>query len=264
MTQGVLMLSVCLLGVAGAAHAELEPAPEDADAGAIARRAEETMRSDGTYLEAVMTVVSPRLSTDREVAFRSWDDRTGRRGFIRILSPSKDAGTGFLKLHPNLWMYVPRVERTLRIPPTMMLQSWMGSDFTHDDLVRESNGVDDYDHRLLGIDPRPPAAEGLSAWVVEYQPHEDAPVVWGKIVAWIEREHGTPLRQEFYDEGGERVRVLAFSEIREVQGRWVPHRWTLTPDDKEGHLTGIEVREIRFDQTFDDGIFTTRQLKKRN
>ena len=99
---------------------------------------------------------------------------------------------------------------------------------------------------------------------MEYTPHEEAPVVWGKIVAWIEMEHGTPLRQEFYDEDGEKMRTMAFSDIREQQGRRVPHRWRVTPHNKEGHGTEIDIREFRFDETFDEHVFTTRNLKQRN
>jgi outer membrane lipoprotein-sorting protein len=251
-----------LAAAAGAAEPALEPAPAGLDGRQVAVWAEDTLRSPASYLEATMTIESPRLPRPREVRLRSWDDRANHRSFIRILSPPKDAGTAFLKLRPNLWMYVPRVERTLRIPPSMMLQSWMGSDFTNDDLVNESSEVDDYDHRLLGVDPAP-GIEGLRAYVVEYRPHEDAPVVWGRIVGWVETEHGTPLRMDYYDEDGQRLRELRFDRIREVQGRYFPHRWRMVPLDKEGHETRLEVQEIRFDQTFDDSIFTTRQLKKK-
>jgi outer membrane lipoprotein-sorting protein len=261
---------LAFLGIAGMlvtawplAAAELEPPPEGLEARELARGAEDALRSSRTYLEAEMTVVSPRLSRPRVVAFRSWDDRPGKRSFIRILSPAKDAGSGFLKLHPNLWMYVPRVERTLRIPPSMMLQPWMGSDFTNDDLVRESSALDDYDHRLLGVDPSPAEHPGLRAYVVEYIPHEDAPVVWGKIVAWLETEHGTPLLQDFYDEDGEKLRSMRFADIRAVEGRHVPFSWSMTPLDKQGHETRIQIGEIRFDIDIDDSVFTTRHLKQK-
>ena len=247
-----------LVGSAGAA--ELEPVPEGLVARDVAERAEDAMRSDRTFLEAEMTVVSPRLAGPRVVVFRSWEDAPGKRSFIRISAPAKDAGSAFLKLHPNLWMYVPRVERTLRIPPSMMLQSWMGSDFTNDALVRESSVLDDYDHRLLGIDPSPPGHVGVRAYVVEYLPHEDAPVVWGRVVGWIETEHGTPLRTEFYDEAGVRLREMSYSEIESVDGRHYPRVWTMRPLDKQGHETRIRVKEIRFDADIEDSIFTKRHL----
>jgi outer membrane lipoprotein-sorting protein len=232
----------------------------------IARRTEDVLRGTSAYTEGEMIVESPRLPGPRTVRFRSWDDRGGDRSFIRILAPPKDRGTGFLKLHPNLWTYIPRVERTMRIPPSMMLQSWMGSDFTNDDLVRESSQLDDYDHRLLRVEPAFQGLEGeppRRAYVVEYVPHEDAPVVWGRILTWIDADRWSPLRQEFFDEAGEKLRVMEFGDIREVDGRFVPHEWVMTPLDKEGHETRIRIEEIRFDEEFDESIFTTRNLKRR-
>jgi outer membrane lipoprotein-sorting protein len=251
-----------LLAGASAGAVELEPAPDGVSVESVVRRAESSMRGDRTYCRCEMTVRSPRLTSDRTVSFESWNDSPGNRSFIRIHRPAKDAGTGFLKLHPNLWMYVPRVERTIRVPPSMMLQSWMGSDFTNDDLVRDSSEVEDYDHVLLGVDPGSEPSGGRRAYVVEYRPHEDAPVVWGRIVSWIDAERWAPLYQEFYDEEGQRIRELRFGELREVDGRHVPHRWQLRPLDKPGHETVISVSEIRYDLDFDESIFTTRNLKQ--
>jgi outer membrane lipoprotein-sorting protein len=266
---GLIALAVCC-GSAGAEPPPpavealgLEAAPPDLDGRAVAERAEQNFRGRTNYSEGTMTIVSPRLPAPRVVRFRSWDDRPGKRSFTRILAPPKDAGTGFLMDHPNLWMFVPRVERTVRIPPSMMLQSWMGSDFTNDDLVRVSSVLDDYDHRLLGVDPAPAGHEG-AAYVVEYLPHPDAPVVWGRIVSWIDAERWTGLRSDFYDEDGERLRMFRMGDIRLVQGRHFPHRWSLLPLDKEGHETRLEIQEIRFDEIFDDAIFTTRNLKRRD
>lgn len=260
-----LIVALGLLSVLAlpARAADLTPAPAGVTGRQVAERAEEILRGNTVYLEAKMTVASPRLPVPRTVSFRAWDERPKKRTFIRILSPPKDAGTGFLKIHPNLWMYIPRVERTMRIPPSMMLQSWMGSDFTNDDLVNESSEIDDYDHELLGIDPSPEGAEDKRAYVVRYIPHEDAPVVWGKIVAWLEVEHSTPLRQDFYDEGGERLRTLRYGDIRPGQGRYFPYRWSMKPLDKEGYETRIEIHEVRFDEPFDDSMFTTNYLKKK-
>lgn len=242
----------------------LEPAPPGLDAGQLARAAEDNMRSERTFIIAKMTVVSPRLSRPRVVAFHSWENTPEKQSLIRIDEPSKDKGTGFLKLHPNLWMYVPRVERTVRVPPSMMLQSWMGSDFSNDDLVRESSEIEDYDHRLLGLDPGTSGEVDRPAYVVEYRPHESAAVVWGSIVAWLDTESGAPLRQDFFDEEGERMRVMRFSDFRMVGKRNVPHLWSLTPLDKPGHSTTIEVEKIEFNADFGSDIFTTRNLKRRD
>lgn len=254
--------SLLLLWAIPALAGELLPAPDGLTGYMLAKRAEDTLRSTRTHIAAVMTVISPRLSQPRVVSFESWDDVSSKRSFIRIESPAKDRGTSFLKLHPNMWMYVPRVERTMRIPPSMMMQSWMGSDFTNDDLVRESSELEDYDHVLKGLDPSPPGHPGLQAYVVEYIPHEEAPVVWGRIVAWIEVEHGTPLHQDFYDEAGERLRAMEFGDIRIDGDRHVPHSWVMTPLDKEGHETRIEIRTFDFDAEFDDALFTKRNLTR--
>jgi outer membrane lipoprotein-sorting protein len=241
---------------------ELLPAPADLDARQLADGANENLRSDRTFFSGKMTVVSPRLSRSRVVAFESWEDRKAKKSLIRIRQPAKDKGTGFLKLHPNMWMYIPRVERTVRIPPSMMLQSWMGSDFTNDDLVRESSEVDDYDHTILGIDAGEGDGVDRRAYVLEYKPHEETAVVWGSIIAWLDAETGAALRQDFFDEDGERLRTMRFSDFRQVGERHVPHHWRLTPLDKTGHSTTIEIEEIQFDAEFSDNLLTTRNLKR--
>jgi hypothetical protein len=253
-------LALLCAAAATAQPAKLEPPPAQPSARELAERVEATFRGDSGFLDATMIVTSPRLPQPRRVRFQSWDDRGGKRAFIRILEPPKDHGTGFLKLHPNLWSYVPRVERTIRIPPSMMLQSWMGSDFTNDDLVRESSVLDDYEHRWLGVDP---SAPGGRAFVIEYLPREGAPVVWGRIVAWIDPVRLAPLRQEFFDEAGVKLRAMTLGDFRPVGRRSYPHRWSMVPLDKPGHETAIEVNEVRFDEKFDDEIFTQRNLTRR-
>jgi outer membrane lipoprotein-sorting protein len=245
---------------AGGQDSKLEPPPATPSARELAERVEQSFRGDASFLDATMVVTSPRLPEPRRMRFQSWDDRGGKRSFIRILEPAKDRGAGFLKLTPNLWSYVPRVERTIRIPPSMMLQSWMGSDFTNDDLVRESSVLDDYEHRWLGIDPN---HQGTRAFVIEYRPREGAPVVWGRIVAWIDPERLAPLRQEYFDEAGEKLRVMTLGDFRDVGARSYPYRWSMVPLDKQGHETSIEVNAIRFDERFDDEIFTQRNLTRR-
>jgi hypothetical protein len=240
--------------------AKLDPPPATPAARELAEQVEHTFRGESAFLDATMTVKSPRLPEPRRVRFQSWDDRGGKRSFIRVLEPAKDRGSAFLKLHPNLWSWVPRVERTIRIPPSMMLQSWMGSDFTNDDLVRESSAIDDYDHRWLGVDP---SHQGARAFVIEYRPRENAPVVWGRIVAWIDPVRLAPLRQEFFDEAGVKLRVMTLGDFREVGNRSYPHRWTMVPLDKPGHETSIAVNAVRFDEKLDDEIFTQRNLTRR-
>lgn len=258
-----IMLACLLLPCASPSHAQtsaLDPPPAAPSAREVAERVENNFRGDSGFLDATMIVKSPRLPEPRRMRFQSWDDRGGKRSFIRVLEPAKDKGTAFLKLHPNLWSYIPRVERTIRIPPSMMLQSWMGSDFTNDDLVRESSTLDDYTHRWLGVDP---SHQGSRAFVIEHVPKEGAPVVWGRIAVWVDAARFVPLRQEFFDEAGEKLRVMTLADLREVGGRVYPHRWSMVPLDKPGHETRIEVNEIRFGEKFADEIFTQRNLTRK-
>lgn len=256
------LVGLLFLLAAGPVSAAMVAADPGVSAKQIADQAENNLRSDRTIMKARMTVVSPRITRPRVMEFTSWDDREAERSFIRIQSPTKDRGTGFLKLHPNLWMYIPRVERSMRIPPSMMMQSWMGSDFSNDDLVRDSSETDDYSHRLVGIETEVEGHVGRRAYVLEYIPHEDAPVVWGKIIAWIDVERGLPLKQEFYDEDGELMRSMHFGDIRQIGERWVPHAWSMKPEDKLGHETRIEIQRFVFDAELDEDIFTKRNLRK--
>jgi hypothetical protein len=262
-----------LLLLAATAHASADPAaspPEGAalegaemeslDAVALVERFEEIFRGTTAQMKAAMTIERPRWT--RTVTFRSWDDRAKDRALVRILGPAKDRGTGFLREEQTLWTYLPRIERTTRIPPSMMLQPWMGSDFSNDDLVRESSIVRDYTPRDLGYDE----LDGMRVRGIELLPKEEAPVVWSRVEIWIETDRIVPVREIFFDEPQpgrfEAVRDMRFSDVHEVQGRPLPHLWVATPLDKEGHVTRVQVMEMRFDEPLADAIFTLANLKR--
>jgi outer membrane lipoprotein-sorting protein len=206
--------------------------------------------------EYEMTIATPRWQ--RTLGLRLWMDRP-RRSFVRILSPAKEAGIGSLRIGTEMWNYLPNVERIVKIPPSMMLQPWMGSDFTNDDLVKESSILDDYTHKVLGT----VQLDGQAIVQVEAVPKPDAAVVWGRIVYWVRRADTMPLKQEFFSERGERVRVLAFSDVRKVGGRVLPTRWDMRPDAKPGNSTTVVLKDAVFDRPVDDEIFSQRNLQKR-
>ena len=205
--------------------------------------------------EFEMTIATPRWQ--RTLALRAWMERP-KRSFIRILAPAKEKGIGSLRIGAEMWNYLPNVERTIKIPPSMMLQPWMGSDFTNDDLVKQSSAVDDYTQRIL----RTETADGAAAYVVEALPRPDAAVVWGKIFYWVRKTDLIPLRQEYYSERGELVRVMTFSEVRPMGGRTMPTKWEMRPSDKPGNATTIVVRSALFDGAIEAEIFTQRNLQK--
>ncbi len=221
----------------------------------IIRRMEHLMRGDTSVGLYEMTIKDPNWT--RTLRLKVWDDRKGKRTFIRILSPPKERGIGTLKIGYEMWDYLPKVERIIKIPPSMMMQPWMGSDFTNDDLVKESSIVEDYFHRVVGEEE----VEGFPAYKVEALPKPDAPVVWDRILYWVRKGDFVPLREEFYSEKGELIRVMTFSEIREMGGRTIPTLWRMKPMKKRGRETILRILEVRFNVSIPDSIFTLRNLK---
>jgi outer membrane lipoprotein-sorting protein len=237
------------LFAAGIAPAE-EPTGRD-----ILDRVENLLWAKTQRGQYEMSIVTPRWQ--RTLALRVWMDRP-RRSFVRVDAPAKEAGIGSLRIGSEMWNYLPSVERTIKIPPSMMLQPWMGSDFTNDDLVKESSIVDDYTQRVLGTS----VSEGEAVYQVEAVPKLDAAVVWGRILYWVRKSDFMPLKQEFFNERGELVRVMTFSDVRSVGGRRVPTRWEMRPVGKPGNVTAVVLKDAVFDPPIDDEVFTQRNLQK--
>lgn len=245
------LLAVLALPLAGVAQAQ-----EGVDARAVLEKVEKLLWGRTVQGDYEMTITTPRWQ--RTLGLQVWMERP-RRSFVRIVSPAKEAGIGSLRIGAEMWNYLPNVERIIKIPPSMMLQPWMGSDFTNDDLVKESSILEDYTHRLLGVEQ----PEGEAVLRIEAIPKPEAAVVWGRIVYWVRRSDTMPLKQEFYGERGELVRVMSFSDVRSVGGRRLPTRWEMRPTAKPGHLTTVVLRNAVFDAPVDEEVFTQRNLQRR-
>ncbi len=222
------------------------------DAVTVIRKVQDLLRADSSFARYTMLVRTPEW--ERTLRFDSWDDRRHRRFFVRVLAPRKDKDTTWLKNGNNLWMYIPRLERDIRIPPSMMLNSWMGSDFTNDDLVKMESLVEDYEHRIVNDDGQ--------IMTIESIPHPDAPVVWGKLVHQIGHDH-IPLRVDYYDEHGKHIRSLIYSDVRRMGGRNIPRVWTMQPIQKPGHETILTIEEVKFDIPLEERLFTRQSLRRR-
>jgi hypothetical protein len=249
-----------LLSGAGPALAEtpqLEPAPPGIDASELSRRAAEALAGRRTYLEAVLSVRDPNGWTGSETRFRAWLERSSGRGFLRVLEPPRQAGTGLLRLPPNLWRYAPRTASLELVDPREQVEPWLGSDFTLTDLLLAPTWLGTGSARLLGLDPASGAGGTERAWVIELPGGARA---GGREIAWIETGRLTPLRCDRRDAQDALVSTLRFDALREVGGRLVPHRWTLSLAGTPRRESQLELSEIRFDPAFDDEIFTTRQL----
>ncbi len=239
----------------------LEPAPADADAGEISRRAAAAIVGERTFYEAALLVHKHEVATQDEVVFRAWYERRSARSFVRVLAPHGQAGTAFLKLPPVVWRYAPRDDSIASLTGDALREPWLGSGFRLVDLLDPLAGLGQAPARLLGVDPTAAAQGGERAYVLELRPGGDAK--GGRVIAWVGTERATPQRLDWRDDKDALVATLRFDDVREVGGRAVPHRWTLTRPAAPNRESRIELREIRFDPVFDDAIFTTRQLLQR-
>jgi outer membrane lipoprotein-sorting protein len=229
------------------------PAPA-ADGLALARRTDRALKGRTQHARLAMSVKTP--DWQRTLEMESWYVNPGRT-FIRVTAPAKEAGTATLRIGNDMWNYLPQVERIIRIPPSLMMQPWMGSDFSNDDLVKESSLVDDYTHVISG--ERDVSGDRCSQLVATAKP--GAPVVWGRLVVWVRTSDALPRRQEYYDEHGSLRKVLAFDDIRDAGGRPYPMRWTMTPVDKPGHESALVFHSVDFDGAIPERIFTQQNLK---
>jgi outer membrane lipoprotein-sorting protein len=178
------------------------------------------------------------------------------KALIRIHAPKKEAGIGSLRVGDAMWNYLPKVDRTIKIPPSMMLQPWMGSNFSNDDLVKESSFVDDYTHEVTGSGER----EGVTVYHVVSTPKPDAPVVWSRLEFQIRKDH-IPVAMTYYGERDKAVKTMTYSAIDSMGGRQIPTRWTMEDTDNPKSRTVIEIESIEFDLPLEDDLFTLRRLR---
>jgi outer membrane lipoprotein-sorting protein len=209
----------------------------------------------GTSSEAVIAMHVKTANYDREMKMQMWSQGQDRT-LIRILEPAKDAGVATLKVDDNIWNYLPKVDRTMKVPAGMMSGNWMGSHFSNDDLVKENRLSEDFDATMTSKPADNP--EGL--YVITLVPKPDAAVVWGSIVAKI-RPDKLPVAIEYNDEKGRLVRTMSFSDPRDFDGRMVPAKMTLVPAEKPGEFTEISYVSLDFDVSIPDATFTLQALK---
>jgi hypothetical protein len=178
------------------------------------------------------------------------------KSFVQILYPGKDRGITFLKIDNAMWQYVPRIEKIIKIPASMMLQSWMGSDFTNDDLVRESSLSADYQKKILSADGQ--------MFLIELIPKDEAAVVWGKVVMGVDKGNYLPTKVSYFDEDGLLIRELIYTDVQQFGTRLYPTRWIMLPKQahKVGHQTTVQISNLVMDSEIDPVYFTKRALKQ--
>lgn len=221
----------------------------------IVKKAENKARGDKAYGEMKMTIMRP--TWQREVTMKMWsmgDDYS----LVVITEPARDRGAAFLKRKKEIWNWQPSIDRSIKLPPSMMMQSWMGSDFTNDDLVKQSSFNTDFTHKILGEE----MVEGRNCYKIELLPKPDAAVVWGKIIVWIDDKEYLELRVEFYDEDGYLINTMYGKNIRMLGGRNLPATLELIPADKPGQKTIIEQLSLDFNVKLNESYFSVQNLKR--
>ncbi len=210
------------------------------DPDGIIVKMESAMRGESSYTEMVMRIERPRYS--RELSMRCWLKGLDY-SLVIITSPARDEGMAYLMRNDEIWNYDPRIDRITRLPPSMMFQSWMNSDFTNDDIVRDTDLLRDYDKRLLGREP----CEEKKCFVIEMVPKPNTPIVWGKVKMWISEDDFLQRRVENYDQRGALVSTMTMDRIMRFDGRYIPSRITLIPAGKEGERTILTYTKATFD-----------------
>lgn len=212
----------------------------------------------GDTSQALMTMTVKTRRYERVMTMEAWS-RGKDNSLVIIREPVKDRGIATLKVKENIWNYLPKINRVTKVPASMMSGSWMGSHFTNDDLVKESTYIDDYDSVISFEGER----DGTLIYEVSSIPKPDAAVVWGRVTMIIRQDNFAPLEATYYDEEGIQVRVMTFDRVQQIDGRAIPMRMTLIPDEKPGESTIMEYKEIAFGMPLDDNFFSLRGLQKR-
>jgi outer membrane lipoprotein-sorting protein len=245
-----MLLIPGLAALAGVAHAQTQTPREIID------EIDRILRGDSSHGVATMQVVTEHW--ERSVTMEVWSLGTDY-SLVRVTAPAREAGTATLKAKDDIWNYLPKVDRTIKIPAAMMMGSWMGSHFTNDDLVKESRLVEDYDIELAYEGER----EGDEVWEFRLTPKPEAPVVWGRIEYRVRKRDKMPLWARYYDEDGRLARTLAFGDFRRMGERLVPAAMKMVPEDEPGESTSVQYESLDFDVELDSSFFSLQALKRR-
>lgn len=246
MRRSLLLILMLLASVAAAQEGPREPRQ-------IVRDALNHWRGLSSHGE--MTMVIHRPDWERSMSMETWTEGE-ERSLVRVTAPQKDLGNGTLIDDDNMWTYSPKINRVIKLPSSLMGQSWMGSDFSNKDIARTDDIVDEYEHTLLSESEQ----DGHTVYEIESVPHETAAVVWGREVLSI-RDDDVLVEHRFYDQDGMLVKRLISLEIGEMGGREIAIRQRMEKEDTPDEWTEVTVDAVEFDIPLNDSIFTLSNLR---
>lgn len=222
----------------------------------IVKRADDKMRGESSSY-SVMSMKIVRPTWERTISFKSWGKGT-ELSLVYITGPAKDKGQSFLKRNREMWSWNPQINRTIKLPTSMLSQGWMGSDFTNDDLLNQRSIVVDYTHEFNGEE----VISGELCYKINLTPKPDAPVVWGKIVMWISKKHEIIFKTEYYDEDKYLVKSEIGKDLKQMDGRFLLTSFELIPADEEGNKTIVTIDEIKFNISIDESFFSQQNMQR--
>lgn len=244
------------LTVAAAVFSSLAVDGQQLSPAEIVKRADDKFNGEKSgYSVMSMTIVRPAWK--RTIEFKNW---TMGRDFALTLitAPPREAGQTFLKRYNEMWNWNPSINRLIKLPPSMMSQGWMGSDYTNDDILKESSVVSDYTHELAGEE----VIDGRECFKINMKAKESASIVWGKQIRWIDKKEFLVLKAELYDEDGFLVRTETGTDIRVMDGRTIPTRIELVPAEEPQNKTILEIKEIKFNIPVEENYFSQQNMKR--
>ena len=225
------------------------------DALEIISKADELMRGKSSYALITLTVVKP--GWQRTMTMKAWSLEP-YYSLIYVTEPARDKGTVTLKRGNEVWNWLPSVQKVIKIPSSMMLQSWMGSDFTNDDLVRASSIVKDYTHTLVGRE----VYEGYDCYKIQLIPKPEAGIVWARVLVWISINGFLELKTDYYDEDGILVKSFLGSNVKSFGDRRLPAHWEMIPHDNPGDKTILDYDELKFNISVTADFFSLQNMKR--
>ena len=214
-------------------------------------------KAKGKTSIASITIQTIRPNWSREMSVKAWT-KAKDLTLILVLAPAKEKGVVFLKRKKEVWNWIPSIERNIKMPPSMMSQSWMGTDFTNDDLVKEASIIEDYTHSFL----EDAIVDGRECYKIQLLPKPKSAVVWGKIIMCIDKKDFIMLYVEYFDEEEKLVNVMHCSDIKLLGGKILASKMEMTPVNKKGNKTVLLYNSLSFDIPLEDSFFSTQNLTK--
>ncbi len=231
-------------------------AQEKLSAKEIVVKANDLVMGSSSISQMKMTIVRPKWS--REISMQSWSIGTDYY-MIYITAPARDHGQVFMKRLADMWNWMPSIDRMIKIPPSMMMSSWMGSDFTNNDLMKQNSIIIDYSHKIVGND----TIDNYDCYKIELTPLPEAPVVWNKVIMWIAKKHFYQMKSEYYGDENALVNVEKCSNIQKMGDRTIPTKLEMIPVQKKGHKTVIDIINQEFNVKSVTKDFFSQQMMKR-